>query len=76
MRSHAQARTAQTALRSRLAHAQAALEDVLVRRPGKARVPDTQTAQQVVDAILARFQVAELLIVTVTEQITQQRVRA
>jgi transposase len=76
VRSHAQARTAETALRSRLAHAQAALDDVLVRRPGKARVPDTATAQQVVDAILARFQVAALLLVTVTEQITQQRMRA
>jgi transposase len=76
VRSHTQARTAETALRARLAHAQAALDEVLVRRRGKARQPDSTTAQQVVAAILARFQVAELLHVTVREQTTQQRVRA
>jgi transposase len=76
VRSHAQARTAETALRTRLAQAQAALSDLLVRRPGKARVADQTSAQLLVDAILARFQVAEMLRVTVTEQISQQRVRA
>jgi len=76
VRSHAQARSAETALRSRLAHAQAALDDLLVRRPGKARIADMTSAQQVVATILARFQVAELLHVTLTEQITQRRVRA
>jgi len=76
VRSHAPARTAETALRTRLAQAQAALEQVLVRRRGKPRVADLATAQQVVATILARFPVAELLHVRVTEQITQQRVRA
>jgi transposase len=76
VRSYAQARTAETALRSRLAQAQAALSELLVRRPGKARIDDTTTAQQVVATILARFEVAELLHVTLTEQITQRRVRA
>jgi transposase len=76
VRSHAQARTAETALRSRLAQAQAALDEVLVRRPGKARITDMTSAQQVVASILARFDVAELLQVTVTEQITLKRVRA
>jgi transposase len=76
VRSHAQARTAETGLRTRLAHAQAALSDLLVRRRGKARLPDTTPAQQLVAAILARFQVAALLDMTVTEQIRQQRVRA
>jgi transposase len=76
VRSHTQARTAETALRTRLAQAQAALDDLLVRRRGKARLSDTMTAHQMVAAILARFQVAELLHVTVSELTTQQRVRA
>jgi transposase len=76
VRSHNQARSAETALRKRLAQAQTALDDLLVRRPGKARIADTTTAQQLVATILARFDVAELLQVTVTEQITLKRVRA
>jgi transposase len=76
VRSHAQARSAETALRSRLAQAQAALSELLVRRPGKARIEDTTTVEQLVATILAHFQVAELLQVTVTEQITLKRVRA
>jgi len=76
VRSHAQARSAESALRSRLSQAQAALDELLVRRPGKARIADMTSAQQMVATILARFEVAELLHVTVTEQITQQRVRA
>ena len=76
VRSHTQARTAETALRTRLAQAQAALDDLLVRRRGKARLSDTTTAHQMVAAVLARFQVAGLLQVTVTEQTRQQRVRA
>lgn len=76
VRSHAQARSAETALRSRLAQAQAALSDLLVPRRGKARIADASTAQQLVRQILARFDVAELVQVTVTEQIEQQRVRA
>jgi transposase len=47
-----------------------------VRRRGKARIADASTAQQLVTHILARFDVAELLRVSVTEQIEQQRVRA
>ncbi len=74
--SHAQAHTAETALRRRVAQAQAALDDLLVRRRGKARLSDTTTAHQLVAAVLARFQVAGLLQVTVTEQTTQQGVRA
>jgi transposase len=76
VRSHNQARTAEAALRTRLAQAQAALDDLLVQRPGKSRIADLSSAQQVVATILARFQVAGLLHVTVTEQITQRHVRA
>ena len=76
VRSHTQAHSAERALRSRLAQAQAALDDLLVRRRGKAAVSDATIAQQMVAAILARFQVARLLQVTVSNQTTQQRVRA
>src|SRR5262245_17225385 len=70
VRSPAQARQAEEALRSRLTRAQAALEEVLVLRRGKACPKDQASAQQVVSSILARFQVADLLQVTVSEQIT------
>jgi transposase len=76
VRSHAQARSKETALRSRLAQAQAALSDLLMRRRGKAHITDASTAQQLVRQILARFDVAELVQVSVTEQSEQQRVRA
>jgi len=76
VRSLAQARTAETALRARLARAQAALSDLSVARRGKARLADVATAQQQVEAILARFAVAEVLRVQVTEQVQQRPVRA
>jgi transposase len=76
VRSLAQARTAEIALRARLARAQAALSDLTVARRGKARLSDVATAQPLVEAILARFQVAEVLRVVVTEQVEQRRVRA
>jgi transposase len=76
VRSHTQARSAEAALRARVAQAQAALDDLLIRRPGKARIVDLAIAQQQVARILARFAVAEVLTVTVTEQVTHQRLRA
>jgi len=76
VRSHTQAHTAEMALRSRLTQAQAALDDLLVRRRGKAQVSAATIAHQMAAAILARFQVATLLQVTVSDQTTQQRVRA
>jgi transposase len=76
VRSLAQARSAESAVRSRLAQAQAALSEVLVRRPGKARITDLTGAEQVVATILKRFDVADLLQVRVAEQVTQRRVRA
>lgn len=76
VQSLAQARTAETALRTRLARAQAALDDLTVRRRGKARIADLTLAQALVDGILARFQMTEVLRVTVTEQVAQRPVRA
>jgi transposase len=76
VRSVTQAQAAESALRSQLAQAQAALDDLLVPRQGKARITDLQSAQQRVASILARFEVTELVQVTLTEQVSQQRVRA
>jgi transposase len=76
VRSLAQARTAEEALRTRLSRAQTALSDLSVRRRGKAHLPDVATAQQLVEKILARFQVAELLKVSVTEHLEQRPIRA
>jgi transposase len=76
VRSHAQARRAEETLRSRLAQAQAALDELLVRRRGKACPKNQAGTQLLVDTILARFQVADLLQVTVAEQLTLKRVRA
>jgi transposase len=76
VRSHAQARRAEAVLRRRLAHAQAALDEVLVRRRGKVCPTDQASTQQVVDTILARFQVADLVQVQVHEHILLKRVRA
>jgi transposase len=75
VRSLAQARTAETALRTRLARAQVALSDLTVARRGKARLDDAVTAQHLVDVILARFQVTELLQVRVAEQVEYRRIR-
>jgi transposase len=75
VQSLAQARTAETALRRRLAQAQAALAELTVARRGKARLRDALTAQQLLDAILTRFAVAEVLGVRVREQVEQRRLR-
>jgi len=76
VRSRSQAESAESALRSRLAQAQAALDELLVRRRGKARIDDLTSAQQAVTSILECFQVAEVLQVRLSEQISEQRVRA
>jgi transposase len=75
VRSLTQARTAEEALRTRLARAQAAVSDLTVARRGKARLSDATSARQVVEAILARYQVAEVLRVDVTEQVEQRHIR-
>src|SRR5215210_2530326 len=66
VRSLAQARTAEQALRARLARAQAVLADLTVRRRGKRRLPDRAAVEQAAAAILAHYQVADLLTVTCT----------
>ena len=75
VRSLALARTAEQALRHRLAQAQAALADLTARGRGKRRPADGTAVQQAVDAILTQYQVADLLPVTVHEQVQDRPVR-
>lgn len=75
VRSLALARTAEQALRTRLAQAQAALTDLTTRRRGKRRLPDQAATHQAVDAILTRYQLAEVLRVTLHEQVDERPVR-
>src|SRR5436305_1925038 len=76
VRSQAAARAAETALRTRLRQAQAALSDLLVRRQGKPVLADGAAVEQAVSDILVHFRVEGLLQVTVSEQVTEQPLRA
>ncbi len=76
VRSQAAARAAETALRARLGQAQAALSDLLVRRQGKPVLADRAAVEQAVAETVRHFRVAGLLRVTVSEQVTEQPVRA
>jgi transposase len=75
VRSLALARTAEQALRHRLAQAQAALAALAVRGRGKRCPADGTAARQAADAILTRYRVAELLTVTVHVQVQDRAVR-
>ncbi len=77
VRSLTQAQTTEATLRRRLARAQAALDDLAVRRQGKrAMLDDRRTAETQVAAILKRYQMAEIVEVRLHETVTQQPVRA
>jgi transposase len=76
VRSQAAARAAETALRARLGQAQAALSELLVRRQGKPVLADRAAVEQAVAETVRHFRVAGLLRVTVSEQVTEQPVRA
>ncbi len=75
IRSLAQARAAEQALRERLAQAQAALAALTVRRRGKRRLPDRAAVAQAAAAILAQYRVGALLRVSCTEQVQARPVR-
>ena len=73
VRSQVAARAAETALRTRLGQA---LADLVLRRQGKP-VPTSQAAvEQAVAETVAHFRVEGLLTVTVSEQLSEQPVRA
>src|SRR6266516_1140260 len=76
LRSEAAARAAETALRSRLGQAQTALAELAVRRQGKPLLSDRAAVEQAVADTVAHFRVEGLLGVTVSEQVTEQPVRA
>ena len=76
VRSEAAARAAETALRTRLGQAQAALSELTVRRQGKPVLADRTAVEQAVADTVLHFRVEGLLRVTVSEQVTEQPVRA
>ncbi len=76
VRSEATAHAAETALRARLGQAQTAVAYLVVRRQGKPVLLDRAAVEQAVAETVAYFRVEGLLTVTVSEQGTEQQVRA
>lgn len=74
-RSLAHARSAEAALRARLAHAQTAIAALNEHKQGKAPFTDLDTLRKVVDAILKKHAVEGLLAVQYKEHVEQQHVR-
>ncbi|SRR5712691_2451576 len=68
--------SAEQALHTRLKQAQQALSELLVKRQGKAVLSERTAVEQAVADTLAHFRVDGLLLVTVTEQVTEQALRA
>ncbi len=67
---------AKQSLHTRLKQAQQALSELVVRRQGKAVLSERTEVEQAVADTLAHFRVQGLLLVTVTEKLEQQSVRA
>jgi transposase len=76
VRSEAAAHAAETALRARLKQAQMAVAELVVRRQGKPLLADRGAVEQAVAETVAHCRVEGLLRVTVSEQLTEQPVRA
>ncbi len=76
VRSQAAARAAETALRARLGQAQAALSELVGRRQGKPVLADRTAVEQAVADTVLQFRVEGLLRVRVSEQVTEQPMRA
>jgi len=76
VQSRAAAQAAELGLRTRLSQAQTALGDLVVRRQGKPVLSDPAAVEQAVADTVAHFRVEGLLVVTVSEQVTEQSVRA
>lgn len=76
MRSRQQARSAEQALRTRLALAQQALAELTARRRGKRRPVDLASLEQAAAAILAQYRVADVLRVTCSAVVQERHVRA
>lgn len=76
VRSLQQARTAERALRTRLAKAQRALATLTARGRGKRPPADLASAEQAAAAIVAHYEVAAVLRVSCQEQVQERPVRA
>jgi len=76
VRSLAQARAQEAALRKRLARAQHEVAELTVRRRGKRRLRDLASVEQATTAILAQQHVADVLRVRCQEVVRDRRVRA
>ena len=76
VRSEAAAQAAASALQRRLTQAQTAVADLSVRRQSKPVLSDRAAREQAVADIVAHFRVEGLLVVTVSEQVSEQPVRA
>ncbi len=76
VRSLQQARTAEVALRKRLARAQQDLMELTVRRRGKRRLRDLASVEQAAAAILKQQRVADVLRVRCQEVVHARRLRA
>jgi transposase len=76
VQSRAAAQAAELGLRTRLSQAQTRLSGLMVRRQGKPVLSDRAAVEQAVADTVAHFRVEGLLVVTVSEQVTKQPVRA
>src|SRR5260370_34272811 len=76
VRSEAAARAAETALRARLGQAQTAGADLVVSRQGNTALAEQAAVEQAGAETVAHFRVEGLLVVTVSEELTDQPVRA
>jgi len=75
VRSPSQAHAQQTALEQRLQHALTSLADLTIKRRGKARLSDLAALEQAAAAVLARYQVADLIALTCTSQPRERTLR-
>lgn len=75
IRSLAQARAGEAALRTRLAQAQTALADLQTRRQGKPRCTELPALREAAEAIVARYRVEGLLRLHYEEHVCERPVR-
>jgi transposase len=75
VRSLRHAKAAEIALQERLEKAQAAIQDLNVRKHGKRRFTELEPLQQAAQAILKRYDVEELLLLEYNERVQEHPVR-
>ncbi len=75
LRSLAHAKAAEEALLSRLEKAKTAIEALTVRKQGKELISEPQVLDQIVEAIIKKYEIAGLLQHQVTEEIRERHIR-